>query len=412
MSKETAALSSSTVEDISQRIGSVNISNDGGISAAVVCDMNSGEEDTISERNCTSCDQNLDSVKTNEIEADNTSSNTADSDMVQKKELNSGVAEVSICANCGKEGATNTCNKCKQVTYCNAACKKKHKSKHKADCEEHLRRAAELQEEELRRAAELYDEKLFKQPPHHWVRGHKGDCPICHKRLPILESGSRFQVCCGMVCCGCLYAARLHEEDFNRAAEWEELVPRTCPNCRAPRPNSCEEYMELLMPRVDAGDIQAMYTLGAFHAEGLYDLSQDYGKALELWEQTAEFGCADSIIKIGHLYYHGHGVEMDKKKARHYFELAAMRGCVEARHNLGQLECSAGSMDRAIKHLMIAIDGGNNDSLTVILSIYKEGYTSKDEYVKALRAYQKYLGEIKTSQRDKAAAFHEDYKYY
>ena len=40
---------------------------------------------------------------------------------------------VSTCANCGKEDVdvTNTCNKCKMVMYCNAACKKKHRSKHK-----------------------------------------------------------------------------------------------------------------------------------------------------------------------------------------------------------------------------------------------------------------------------------------
>ena len=36
-----------------------------------------------------------------------------------------------LCTNCGKEGdgdSMNTCNKCDLVQYCNAACKKKHKS--------------------------------------------------------------------------------------------------------------------------------------------------------------------------------------------------------------------------------------------------------------------------------------------
>ena len=49
------------------------------------------------------------------------------------------------CANCGKEGSevTNTCNKCNMVMYCNAACKKKHRHKHKKDCEENVRRVAE-----------------------------------------------------------------------------------------------------------------------------------------------------------------------------------------------------------------------------------------------------------------------------
>ena len=42
----------------------------------------------------------------------------------------------STCACCGKEGSSdnmNTCNKCKMVKYCNAACKKKHRSKQKSN---------------------------------------------------------------------------------------------------------------------------------------------------------------------------------------------------------------------------------------------------------------------------------------
>lgn len=56
----------------------------------------------------------------------------------------SNCTDVSVCANCGKSGSNNsmnTCNKCKMVKYCNAACKKKHRSKHKKQCE---RRVAEL----------------------------------------------------------------------------------------------------------------------------------------------------------------------------------------------------------------------------------------------------------------------------
>jgi hypothetical protein len=52
---------------------------------------------------------------------------------------------ISVCANCGKEGddVNNICNKCKMVKYCNAACKKKHRHKHKKDCEEHVRLTTE-----------------------------------------------------------------------------------------------------------------------------------------------------------------------------------------------------------------------------------------------------------------------------
>jgi len=42
----------------------------------------------------------------------------------QLQNMSTADNNVSICANCGKEGAYNTCNKCQQVKYCNAVCKK------------------------------------------------------------------------------------------------------------------------------------------------------------------------------------------------------------------------------------------------------------------------------------------------
>ena len=96
---------------------------------------------------------------------------------------------ISICANCGKEGANNICNKCKVTTYCNAACKKKHRHKHKKECEE-----------QVRIAAEFHDIELFKQPP------PGEDCPICFIRLPTLIQGSTYMLCCGnMICGGCIH---------------------------------------------------------------------------------------------------------------------------------------------------------------------------------------------------------------
>ena len=75
-------------------------------------------------------------------------SDSCNKDSVSSKSSSNGVCDVnnmmmyvsmadgkdiitSICANCGKEGSdiNNVCNKCKQVKYCNAACKKKHRHK-------------------------------------------------------------------------------------------------------------------------------------------------------------------------------------------------------------------------------------------------------------------------------------------
>ena len=48
-------------------------------------------------------------------------------------------------------------------------------------------------------------------------------------------------------------------------------------------------------------------------------------------------------------------------------------------------------MNRAIKHFMIAVKGGNNGSLNEIRELYSNGHATKDVYTEALRAYQKYL---------------------
>ena len=69
---------------------------------------------------------------------------------------------------------------------------------------------------------------------------------------------------------------------------------------------------------------------------------------------------------IADAYYNGEGVERDMKKAKHYYELAAMGGNVDARHNLGCIGGHAGNMSRAVKHWMIAAGAGYDDSLKEI----------------------------------------------
>ena len=68
-------------------------------------------------------------------------------------------------------------------------------------------------------------------------------------------------------------------------------------------------------------------------------------------------------------------------------------------------------MNRALKHFIIAVGFGDNKSLKTIKEMYKDGYATKDDYAKALQAYQAYISEIKSDDRDKAAEYDEQYKY-
>jgi len=61
---------------------------------------------------------------------------------------------------------------------------------------------------------------------------------------------------------------------------------------------------------------------------------------------------------------------------------------------------------------MIAVGDGHADSLQEIQDLFTNGQVTKEDYTKALRLYQEYLSEIKSRQRDEAAAADEECRYY
>jgi len=285
------------------------------------------------------------------------------------------------CANCGKgeEESRNlkTCTACKLVKYCNRECQIAHRSQHKKECKKRA------------------DEALFKQPP------PEEDCPICFLCMPHLAQVQVYMACCGKVICdGCIHAVKSRADGAS-----------LCPFCRTPAPTSDEEFVEGYKKRMESNDADAMCDMGSFYFRGQYGLSQNYAKALELWRRAGKLGHAGSHNNLGNAYMTGEGTQRDVKKARHYFELAAMAGDVMARHSFGVDEYEAGNKDRALKHFMIAVVGGNKKSLENIKRLYKVGHATNDAYTNALRAYQEYVDEIKSKQRDEAATF-EGYEYY
>ena len=165
---------------------------------------------------------------------------------------------------------------------------------------------------------------------------------------------------------------------------------------------------------METGDATAIFNIGNWYFKGMNGYPQDQAKALELWHQAGRLGNSRAYFNIGHAYDDGFGVKQDEKKAIHYWEIAAMLGDVDARHNLGVFEEEEkGNTERALKHFMIAVRDGDNDSLNRIQTLFRTNKrATKEDYTKALRAYQAYLKEIKSDERDKAAAADEYYKYH
>ena len=117
-----------------------------------------------------------------------------------------------------------------------------------------------------------------------------------------------------------------------------------------------------------------------------------------------KLGCATAYYNLGNSYDQRRGVEVDQKKAKYYFELAAMCGHIKARHNLACREGMAGNEKRAFKHYMISARAGLKTSLDIVKKGYENGIVTKDEYANTLRAYHERQKVMKSDDRDKAAA--------
>lgn len=283
-----------------------------------------------------------------------------------------------MCASCGKEGGDSlkACVACKMVKYCNRDCQVAHRPQHKKECKI--------------RASEIYDEKLFAEPP------PPRDCPICMIPLPNNMNQTSFKSCCGKcICDGCIYAMIMSKRG-------EEL----CPFCRTPEVSQGKDDADRAKKLLKAGNgnAEAFNYLAGYYFQGLNGVPQNMEKAHELFLKAGELGCAQAYYNLGYSYS-GNGAEVDTKKARHYFELAAMNGRPEARHNLGSFEGKAGNYQRAFKHYMIAARVGDKVSLDKVKEGFMAGLVTKDEYANTLRAYQTRHDEMKSDMRDKAAAY-------
>lgn len=164
-----------------------------------------------------------------------------------------------------------------------------------------------------RRVAELHEEALFKEI-------EPKECPICFLPMPIDSSNLTFEACCGkLICNGCMYAMQM--------SEGKDL----CAFCRTPTITSDEEIIKRLKNLMGKGNAEVYRALAGYYATGNRGLPQDWNEANELCLKAGELGCADGYYNLGNSYGQGRGVEVDKKKAKHYWELSAMMGSVHAR---------------------------------------------------------------------------------
>ena len=245
------------------------------------------------------------------------------------------------------------------------------------------------------------DDKLFQDPP------PKEDCPICMLPMPhasgICGVQRVYMPCCGKTLCkGC------------SNAEDEEIIKGNikpwCACCRVPLPRSSdEELLKRFKKRMKLNEAEAFYQLGMQYQHGTLSLPKnkalDLNKAFKLLNQAAKLGSCRAHCNLGDVYQSGQRVEKNMKKAMYHWKIAAIGGHERARFNLGIFEARQGNMDtmdKVMKHLIIAAKSGLDDSLKAVGEGYKAGLVTKDEYAATLRA-QVSVDEMKSNERTKAA---------
>ena len=226
------------------------------------------------------------------------------------------------------------------------------------------------------------DEALFKESP------PREECPIC--MLPLPHNGNTYKACCGKtVCNGCMWGNIVHNLEDGPGQV-------LCPFCRTMQTNDFAREVRMLNERMAANDAGAFAQLGECYRHGQMGLQENHVRALELCTRAADLGSIEAHKSLGDYYYHGRGTPRDVMKAKHHWEIAAMKGNAAARHHLGVFEIDVRrDMNRAFKHFMIAAKDGYSDSMQNTRRGYSLGRVTKEELEETLRAHQKSLDEMK-----------------
>ncbi|MDR1651795.1 MAG: sel1 repeat family protein, partial [Synergistaceae bacterium] len=87
-------------------------------------------------------------------------------------------------------------------------------------------------------------------------------------------------------------------------------------------PATPEQAFAGVQSQAQAGNLQAMLTLGGFYAEG-YGVQRNFSRAREWYEKAAEAGMAEGVYNVGVCWETGMGSAADPAEAVGYFRRAA-----------------------------------------------------------------------------------------
>ena len=237
------------------------------------------------------------------------------------------------------------------------------------------------------------------------------DCAICLVPLPLVQSERRYSACCGNEICKACYIE--NRESINKQNEEKnpgKKVALTCPFCREPVPTTYLELLHQLQARCPQNSRNTLTATGELYQDGQYGSARDDLKALDCFIRAVELGSPSACFKIGKSYHDGKGVAVNKERAALFERIGALRGDIDARHNIGHTELyGLGNHEVAIRHWKIAAEAGYQLSLDALKKIYianserpGKKIISKECMDSLYRVCHEAQGVVKSEAREKA----------
>jgi TPR repeat protein len=140
-----------------------------------------------------------------------------------------------------------------------------------------------------------------------------------------------------------------------------------------------------LLELAEEGEPYALLALGSKYLVGADGLERDTAKGFQCYLKAAEQGLAFAQILVGQHYRDGDGVDVDKSRAKKWFQQAALQHAPAAMHELALYHMEDGRLNDALELLHEAAELGFCSSQFQLGNLYEYDKTIGKNYAEAFK---------------------------
>ncbi|MFT5730091.1 MAG: TPR repeat protein [Desulforhopalus sp.] len=139
-----------------------------------------------------------------------------------------------------------------------------------------------------------------------------------------------------------------------------------------------EKGIEAIYEAAVLGHPGAQSSVGSIYTSGLWEINQDYKKAVMWYRKAAEQGYPEALYSLGLMYANGQGVTQDYMKAVMWYRKAAEQGDSNAQNSLGDMYADGQGVTqdymKAVMWYRKAAEQGDSNAQCLLGLMHAQGY--------------------------------------